>query len=200
MKIGIDLDDVIVDFFPSFINFYNKKYGKNFKFEDIKSFYMWEIGIGKDKQEIIKLVDEFYDSNDFDNMPLISDVKFAFNNFSNDKLFIITSRPVRFKEKTDYFLKKHFPSISFEIIYSNGLQIRGENKAEICRRLGLNYFIEDNFHYVNEFDFNRIKVFLINKPWNKDFVNSNLIRVDNWKEILEKINQLEAENGIHTGN
>ena len=47
MKIGIDLDDVIVNFFPSFLEFYNRQYEKNFDIKNMSSYHIWEVGIGK---------------------------------------------------------------------------------------------------------------------------------------------------------
>lgn len=40
-KIGIDIDDVLIDFLPSFLAFYNGKHGTRFSPED---FHFWKRG------------------------------------------------------------------------------------------------------------------------------------------------------------
>ena len=58
MKIGIDLDDVVVDTLPSFVAFHNQRYGTTLRREDVTSYYIWEVGFGKTRQEAVKLFDE----------------------------------------------------------------------------------------------------------------------------------------------
>lgn len=196
MKLGIDLDDVIVDFFPSFFTFYNKKYEKNFNIEKMDSYYIWEIGIGKNREEAIKLIDEFYDSLEFDLMPLSPGAGEAIKKLSNlgFDIFIITSRPLRFKNKTEKFLKKYFSDVPFEIKYSTGLEEQRETKAEICKKLGINVIIEDAPNYAKICALNGIKTLLLDRPWNQNLEHENIKRVYNWGEILEKINKLNMIN------
>ena len=65
MKIGIDVDDVIFEFLNSFLDFYNNKTGKKFLKEQFSSYYFWEI-TGETREEGVKLVDEFHNSDLFD--------------------------------------------------------------------------------------------------------------------------------------
>ncbi len=58
MKIGIDIDEVIVEFVRGYLELYEKKYGKKILFEDIFSYNLWE-PLKISKEEIIKLADEF---------------------------------------------------------------------------------------------------------------------------------------------
>lgn len=198
MKIGIDIDDVIVDFLPSFINFYNERYNKNIRFEDMTSFFLWEVGVGTNRKDVIKFVDEFYDSENFYDMPLIAGAKEAINLLSKEhEIYIITSRPIKLKEKTIEFFKINFPDIDLKIFFSKGIHHPGDTKSEISKRLGLSIFIEDN--YIEGFDLKRTKVFLMNKPWNKDFSDDKIIKTDGWSEILENLNGYrEVNNAILT--
>jgi len=187
MRIGIDLDDVIVKFFPSFLNFYNEKYGKNRNIEELSSYHIWEVGIGRDKEEAIKLVDEFYKSEEFDKIPLVKGAGEGIrklNDLEND-LFVITARPLRFREKTEACLEKYF-SNSLKIFYASGLEGRNKTKAEICERLGVETMIEDAPKYALDCNSRGIRTLLMDRPWNRS-LNGKLERVYNWNEILEKL-------------
>ena len=193
MKIGIDLDDVIADFFPGFLDFYNKKYKKNFSIKDMASYWIWKIGIGKNKQEAIRLVDEFHDSSEFDSLPLVSGAResiFELSQMPDSRLYIITSRPLEYRLKTNKFIDKHFQDISLTIYYSgdfhNGINQSEYTKAKLCKRLQLDYFVEDCLDYAEACAEKSSKVFLLDKPWNQGS-NKKVERVYNWQEILEKI-------------
>lgn len=188
MKIGIDMDDVIVDFFPSFLRFYNQRYEKDFKFQDMTDYHIWKIGIGRDREEAITLVDEFYNSNEFSQIPFVNGARKGVEELArqNGDLIIITSRPIRFREKTQSFLEKHFRDIKFKIHYSSGLHEQGGTKADICKIEGVEIFLEDCLKYAEECVFNGISVLLLDKPWNQGS-NGKAERVYNWDEILEKI-------------
>jgi uncharacterized HAD superfamily protein len=196
MKIGLDLDDVISDFFPSFISFYNQRYGKNARFEDMTDYSIWKVGIGRDREEVIAFFNEFFESLESDEMPLVLGAKSGVEELacSNTGLSIVTSRPVRFMRKTQAFLKKYFPEIPFSIHYSSGLHNSDKTKAQICKREGIEVFVEDCLKYAEECAQNGVRVLLFDKPWNQGS-NGKIERVHNWQEIIERINDYEVECG-----
>lgn len=77
MKIGIDVDDVTVEFMPRLLDFYNSRYGRNLRFEDIVSFRLWDVGIGKTKAEAIKIVYDFYGSEFYGEMDFVKGARGA---------------------------------------------------------------------------------------------------------------------------
>jgi uncharacterized HAD superfamily protein len=188
-KIGIDLDDVIIDFVPNFLKFYNQKYRKNINFEDVKSYNFWEVGIGKNRDEVIKIVGEFFDSEEFNLISLVDGAKKAINKLSlNYQLYTVTSRSTNHKEKTEKYIQKHFSKISIKIIYSGDFyKEQGKTKSGLCDELDLNYIIEDNLKYALECSEKLIGVFLFDKPWNQGNINGNITRVKSWEEILELV-------------
>ena len=188
MKIGIDLDEVVVEFVKTFIDFYNRKYGKKINFRDIKSYNFWENGIGRDRDEAIRLVDEFYNSEKFESMPFVDG---AFEGLKvlalRNKIYIITSRPERFKKKTDMFIKKYLSQIAPEVMYSGDFHSQGKTKAEILEEIGADCFIEDNMEYALTSSKKTRKVFLFDKPWNQRESDGKILRVKSWVEILKNL-------------
>jgi len=190
MKIGTDLDGIIVDLIPKFLDWYNSKTNSHFLFDDWYSYNFWEI-IGGTKQQAMNLIEEFYNSKMFDKLCLVNDAKESIEELSKEnELFLITSRPISFKPKTNAFLNKYFLDIFSEIFYSDDFHKQlGISKADICKKEKIEIFIEDNLDYAISCSEKGIKTLLLNKPWNqnfgKDFIN--IFRADNWNEILRKI-------------
>jgi len=191
MKIGIDIDDVICNTIPNIVTFYNRKYNKNIKFEEIHSFNLWESGIGKNKEEIIKIVNEFDSEIGLDKVELLPNVKQAIIGLiSQADIFFITSRSNKFQNKTEVYFKENFPNLDFRVVYANDFHDHNgsKKKSEICRELGIDIFIDDNKDYVLDCSKEGIRCFLINKPWNQDFKqNLEITRVNSLKEAVEII-------------
>jgi len=187
MKIGIDLDEVVVEFVRGYLEIYNKKYGKNASFEDIFSYNLWE-SLNITKEQAIQIADEFYESELFGSIGIIEGAVEAINKLGEkNEIFFITSRPNHIKNKTEAFIKKYFSNIKSDLIYSGDFW-GGKKKAEICCDLGIDFMVEDHEKYSNEIANCGIKVFLLSKPWNNNTEGSdNLVRVKNWNEILEKL-------------
>ena len=185
MKIAIDIDEVIVDFVRGYLNVYEKRYGKKAFFEDIFSHNFWE-SLKISKEESLDIADEFYDSEQFDNIGIIEGAKESILELSkNNELFIITSRPLKLKKQTEQFFQTNFNEIPFKIFYSGGFLTMGQTKGEICKNLGISILIEDNKDYALDCAKRGVKVFLLDKPWNKNHEqHERVIKVKNWNEIL----------------
>ena len=187
--IGIDLDEVVADFVMTFIDFYKDTYGRRILFEKIKTYNFWEHGLDKNREEAIRLVDEFYNSRYFNKIPLIDGVGQAIDKLSLEKrIYIVTSRPKRFKDKTEAFINNHFFGKEIRVVYSSDFhKENGSTKAEICTNLGIRDFIEDNLEYARECAERGVRVFLYDKPWNMRKLDRRIIRVKSWKEILSAL-------------
>jgi len=181
-KIGFDLDDVIADCIPSLLEFYNRRYEKNLKFENIKSYNLWENGMGKTREDSVRIVDEFSEE-EIPRIPLIKGAKEAIESLDG-KIWIITSRHVKYKKATYDFVKKYFPMA--EVIHSGDFHGNGIKKQEICKQIGIEFFVDDNYDYAFDCAKNGVNAFLFDKPWN--WGKNGLRRVKNWGEILKNLN------------
>src|SRR3989339_167530 len=149
LKIGIDIDDVIINFIKPFLKFYNEKFKDNKNFSDCTSYHFSDcFKITKEKEFI--LIEEF-NCKKFHELELIEEFKNKINFlFKNYEVFFITARPLSIKDN--------------------------QYNALGCAKKG-------------------IKTFLINKPWNNNCENhNNLIKVDNWDEIMEKLKDESGNN------
>lgn len=189
-KIGVDIDDVIVDFFEGFISFYNKLKGTNHSFEEIVLYEVWDL-FGISKKEATEIGEMFHLSQEIKQTNVFEGAKDVLNILSeNNELVVISSRHPKLKELTLNYFKTTFPEINFKILFSGDFWRNGKTKAELCLELGIKVFLEDNPKTSLECAEKGVKVLLFDKPWNRNLeTHPNIIRVYNWKEVLNKINQ-----------
>lgn len=188
LKIGIDIDEVIVEFFKEYIPLFNQKFNENISFEDLKSYQLWDIS-DVSKEDSLNLTKEFQDSEFFENMELVEGAKEAIFNLSNNyNIYFITSRPDNIRDKTTVFLRRLFGNLKFSLHFSGEVWGNLISKSQICVKEGINLMVEDNSDYALDCAEKGIKVFLLEKPWNKRYKeHENIIKVKNWEEILEKL-------------
>jgi uncharacterized HAD superfamily protein len=186
MKIGIDIDEVVVKYVDGYLKVFQEEYGRAVSFEDVFSSNFGEV-LRISKEEDEKLHKVFGESMDFDDIELIEGAKEAVINLSKaHEVTFITFRPLRLKEKTKFFLEKIFPDNSFNVFYAK--EFPNGSKAKVCKSLGINLMIEDHAPAAFECADNGIKVFLMDKPWNRNYNhNPNITRVKNWQEILSQL-------------
>jgi len=187
MKLGFDVDDVTFDFIPTLLDFYNSRYCGNLRFEDITSFRLWEVGIGKTKTEAINIIHDFYTSEFYNKMPFVSGAREGILKLCEDNVgCFVSARYSTVRKRTTRLLLQEFPQT--QVFYSKSYIDNGKTKAEICRELGIELMVEDHFDTAIVCYEAGIRTLLFDKPWNQES-NGKLERVHNWREILEKIKE-----------
>ena len=190
-KIGLDLDSVLAEIMSPLNNYHNRIYKTNHQINHYTTFDL-SIVWNCTKEQAMDRVYEFYYSSDFD---LIIPVDGAFDAINklvkNYELIVITSRPHITQKKTDQWIKKYFSNNISKIIHTNQFSKHDQKKklkSQVARELDISIFVEDNIEYANDCAINSIQTYLIDMPWNqsKD-LNSNIIRVNSWNEIVKHL-------------
>ena len=196
MKIGIDIDNVLAELSLVMNLWHKNKYGyftPNSKRTQFGLTFAWNCS----QEEATKRLLEFYKSENFKKTPPVKGAIEAINKLAKEhELHAITARPIHTEKETLRWLEKHFSLKNFEKIHIN-IQCRGDSvcktKAEICEELGIKLMIEDALHFADECAEKGIKVLLLDWPWNQtNKLHSNITRVKDWKEILEKIDTINC--------
>lgn len=187
-KIGIDIDEVVVEFMEGYLKFHNKKYNTNYNLNDITNYHLWLSGLHKTKEESVKDVTEFSNSIYFDSISLVKNVKSHLEIILKKyNSYFVSSRSELLSEKTKNFFYSNFPSNRYKFIFSGEIY-GGKSKAEICKEENIYKMIEDNADYALDCAKNGVITFLLDKPWNKSYEkHENIVKVKNWKEIMEKL-------------
>lgn len=190
MRIGIDFDDVICNTMQGFLKYYNNiLWEETLKFEDL---------IESDFTLIPKLQDKLHSSfdhfnnyflsNDFINVEPLENAyeKLKLLKDWGNELFIVTARPLEWKDITLKRLDKFFPNM-IDWVYFTGSYgtITAWRKSEICNQLWLNIFIDDNYMNCHDISQNcNIPVYMLSKSWNiNKQLSPNIKRVDSWNLI-----------------
>lgn len=188
---AIDIDDSLFDFLGPYTHFNNLMYKTNLKREDFTSYVFNEFR-GGTMEEAVESVREFCYSPFFEEMkPLPYAPEVIQELKKENELFIVTSRPIEMKEITFRQISKYFPNVFSDIIFSSNHYTKAENsgetKAEVCKKLNVSHLIDDSLIYAKECLEKGIGAILLDSPWNQNGSINGIIRVKNWKEILERL-------------
>jgi len=190
MKIAIDIDGVLADFFGPFIHFYNKRNNANLRLSDMTSYNLCKI-FGISQESLIKEMGDFYKSPLFKFLPLIEGSKEAIHKiYRFNLLYVVTSRPSSLYEETTFWIRNQFPDRFLKVHITNGYGTTGikEKKSDVCLCNGYNLIIEDSADEVNDCAEKGIESILLKKPWNiNEKTHPSVKRVNNWQEILQHL-------------
>jgi len=192
MHIGLDLDEVVAEFFDEVIKFYHKKTGELHKKENMKSYNFWELW-DISREEAVNLIEDFHENHNVDTItPVEKAIESVNHLLTKNKITIITARPSKFKHKVESWLNKHFPEANLEVIYASGFHgNQYKTKPQICKDINVDLIIEDSLQTAKECATKGIKVILFDKPWNQSQEQENITRVFHWPQAVKEIERID---------
>lgn len=194
MRIGIDLDDTLVDCCTVFLNYYNKRFKTDYLFNNV----VFGTGFGGETgSEWRAIINDYYDSSDFLQLkPLPSAQKVLEILKDEHELVIVTSRTERIQKITDDLINEYFPGCFQQVFHaSDRLADSGQTKAHAVTELKLDVMVEDAPQYVEECINAGAKALLFDRPWNQNYqLTDKVTRVHDWTEIVEIIDKLDRKN------
>ena len=183
MRIGIDIDDTIVNTSEMCINYVkklDKKYGENIKdiiTDNIKNpvvtlfydNYLYDvIAHAKLKEDAVKVINELYRDNE---------------------IYFITARETLFYNYP-YGLSKEY--LTKNNIYFDKLITDAKNKEKICEEYNVDILIDDRYTTIEKVINNGKKAIIFDTNWNRNYNKSP--RAHNWQEVYNYIKSLEDNN------
>ena len=177
LKIGIDVDDVVNNFFPHWVEEYNKKYNTNLEYLRVDDWDLRKIfKEDSDWEAFLSVIDEpdFYETLEVDKLSQV--VIQELQDAGAEIYFITGTYPNQVPKKYEW-IKKHFPNICDK----NILFVPAESKMNVA----VNIYIEDNPQNLGKYC---VPVILLNKNYNikYDFyANTNIHRVNSWNDIRQ---------------
>ncbi len=182
-KLGIDFDDVLIDFVGHLTYFHNTTYGTSHSKETTTTWNLHEVW-SISEEDAIKRTNDFLLSEDHKNIIPIEGAQETLTRLHEKfELIIITARDKNLSEKAFHLIEKHFGSIFSEVhfLYDNGE--KKNSKGALAKNLGIDFFIDDSVTNVISTKEAGITTFLFDTPWNRDFNDPAIKRVNSWKEI-----------------
>ena len=187
--IGIDLDDILLNFNDAFVKFHNEKYGTSHTRKNVTDFHLenvWDIS----REEMLKRLDAFYTSDHHKNAQPIEGAIEAINKLAKEnELHVITASPEDMKKEIIAWLGTHFQG-KFKNVHFVNKSIFGtsmKNKSEVCKELGIEVFVDDALHNAEDIAQLGVPVFLLDTPWNQGEVKPPIARVHSWDEIMQRL-------------
>lgn len=201
LKIGIDIDNVIADSYPHYINAFNKKFGTSVKYEEVYHFYYLEKNVGIEENLVLEFIESIVHSEEFQLQipPVINALeiikKWIEQGFS---IHYITSRPSDTKKETLKWLKNQrfwVKGVTLDLYHEtehNFKHISRINnfKKDIADKKKLDVFIEDSIDIAKSLE---IPVLLFDRPWNQGKLPENVRRVRDWIEIESIVSEIYTQ-------
>jgi uncharacterized HAD superfamily protein len=175
LRIGIDIDGVLADTPNHLVKECKKRYGIEFKVEDIAQHAVEKVIPGLTEAMVIEL---FTDPDFYEDIPLIEGTKEALRYLRDSGdviIYLVTSRPYNTipvtmkwleKNKLDWHLLKHT-----------------SDKATFCKNQNITMFIEDKLETV--FELSKVCDYVILAGWPYNLINGrenklpeNVVRVE----------------------
>lgn len=184
MRIGIDLDGTITDFYSYLVTF-GREFGKeNFNNDKIKNYYGFEIEeiFDWNEEEIIKFKEYVRTTLRMEVKPRIfaKECLYRLHKLGHI-IYIITSR----KEEDQYdTLNNTKKWLKDNNIYYDYLLLGNSNKLEECLNNKIDIFVDDKIKHCSKTQSANIRTYLFDNPYNR---NSSLNRVNNFYELYKNI-------------
>lgn len=190
MIIGVDLDDVLADFWPTMLEFYNQTRGTHWQKEDFLDFDLWKTW-GGTRDEAVAAMYQFYQSERFRNILPISQAQEVTRELrEKHTLAVVTGRPDDLAAKTMAWLSNYFPDTFLSVHFTNAYALSAQtkqSKGDVCRDVGVDVFLEDALEPVLACAANGIRVLLFDQPWNRKEmppgVAEHITRVFSWHDV-----------------
>ncbi len=183
MRIGIDMDGVIVDTINFVASELSRYLDREVKPDEVAH------NLGK-----IENVVQIFEEHGERLLCSLAPVELAADSINSiareHEVYIISARFHVHYDITLQWLKKHGINVE-KVIFTEG-----KGKSGICIENGIDVFIEDSARNALELADHGIKVILYSTEYNSSIQREDIIRCDNWPCILEAINQIVLDKAV----
>lgn len=199
--IGIDCDDVLLNFVETFILWHNKKYGTTAKLTDHTTYYFFS-SLGINEEESAQRVAAFGLTQTYHNLPPMPGAKAFLQELSKHAtLVVITARQHHHAEITKRNIEMHFPGLISRIIHAPRLEGPDADivKARICAQEGIAVLIDDNHANLAHCAAHtpRVPGIIYTQPWNQQVICDKTRRGHTHEEIIKHVLEI-LETTTHT--
>ncbi len=189
--IAVDMDDVLSETIDVFLEDYNY----NIKWKKITREDVTDHEFENIKEYDLSFEERYKHDLDFflknNTIELIKQVKWAIEKlleWKNKwyKLYVVTWRPEIIRKQTEDWINHYYPDIFDEIFLANLDESNDTPKSQFCLDIWAGIMIEDNLIFAREVAEKWIKVYLLEKPWNKEYdknIDKGIVKVKNRSEI-----------------
>ena len=188
LRIGIDVDDVLAESLPGYLEAFRRRFGHEVRIEEAA----WEIFRRYPDISATQKWGFFseLEATDFlGTRPLYPEAVRAVKSLAADghRLFVVTGRLTQHHEHTRRLLERAGLLEFFEALVHRENETAADYKPRIVRELKLDLLIEDELHVALAAAQVPIPVLLVDRPWNQAELPRGVTRVSNWDHALRLV-------------
>jgi uncharacterized HAD superfamily protein len=181
-NICIDIDGTITDPYY-YLEVCNRYFNKNITPQEVTQYNLEKIyGVTAEEFTI------FYNLNKLElhkNQRIREDAVEVLNKLRDKhNLYFVSARDSSMEQLTLDYLSMH--NISYDSLHLLG----SHYKLDKARELSCDIFIEDSYGNADYLAENGFKVLLLDTYYNRQIEKENIIRVNNWYDIYDKMNEI----------
>ena len=194
LLIGVDVDDVLVESLPGYLQAFRCHFGRDVKIEDAT----WEIfqrypdiSSGQMCGFFAKL-----EATDFlRTRPVYPEAVEAIRTLADrgHRLFVVTGRLLAHRDHTRRLLQDAGILGLFEELFHRDGETTVEYKPRVIRERGLDVLIEDELSVAAATVRVPVPVLLFDRPWNQGAVPQGVTRVASWDRVLQFVDARAAD-------
>lgn len=193
--LGVDCDDVLLDFMRALFIYLNYRLSRNYTYEEITSYNLAEfLSLSEEVKQ--GYVEEFYLSAEFRKLSLIEGaLEGILELVQICRPVVITSRHKEHEPHTRANLALHSLDMLQEmrLLGHYDQKVRPEDrlsKGLICKEMSAIGCIEDGPGNALEIAAHGVPVILPDRPWNRGVSSPLIMRVFSWPEIVTEAKRL----------
>lgn len=186
--LAVDIDDVIFDFGPLYLDRHNKLNGTTITRDEIPSYkiiyFLHNLADHEDQEPYIT---EFLNWVDEQGIPPHPAVIEALRKLETKySIIALTARPADAYNASKRWLTSHFPGV-FQDIHFIRAREDGTTKLQMCQELGVSIFMDDHPANLKHCDAYATRCLLFGEyPWTNEInLPDKVERVKDWGEVLE---------------
>ena len=182
MRLGIDLDGVVVDIITPLLPRLSAICGRELCREDI-CHYNFETALNLDAEQVAQMWELVSDESIYREPPPVDGAVLFLSGLDSIDWCFVTSRPSWAAKATRDWLEQHGLG-DREVIHT-------EHGKPAALDLELDVFIEDDISTARALAVHGIYVLLMDNPWNRhETLPENCRRVYDWAEVAEELERL----------
>lgn len=184
MRIGVDIDDVLADSLPHFLEAFNRRFGLHVPIAQAA----WEISRHHPeipREEIEAFFADLYRVDFLGSRPLLPGAREGVEALARagHHLFIVTGRVRRDREITERWLGAVGLAPFFRAIADRDSVPAPLHKCRVAEALALDILLDDERDVVLKVAGLPLQVLLFDKPWNQGPFPERVLRIPAWSHL-----------------
>jgi len=188
LRIGVDVDDVLVESLPAYLELFRRRFGREVKIEEAA----WEIFRRFPEipaEEIRGFYAELEQTDFLGRRPVYQEAVIGVRTLAaaGHRLFVVTGRLAQHQDHTRRMLEGAGLLGLFEdLVHRDGESLAGY-KPRVLRELGLQLHIEDELDMARAVAEVPVPVLLFDRPWNQGELPEGVTRVGDWEQVVRRV-------------